>query len=390
MNAFPDLRGKVAIVGAATAGVGNAGGGYSAIELTALAAHGALADAGITTRQVDGLFNNSAFHFLPTLSVAEYLNIKPKVTDASTIGGSAYVAYVLSAATALYTRQCDVALICHGSNQFSGRTGTRGRLPSLMEPHPYEEPYEPRMPIAAYAMAAARHMYQYGTTREDLAEVAVAARKWASLNPEAYERGPLSIEDVLASKMICDPLTIRDCCLVTDGAGALVLVRAEDASRYTDKPIYVLGGGVELSHRQIASMPDLTVTAAVGSGRRAFTMAKLSPADVDVAELYDAFTINTLLFLEDLGFCPKGEGGRFVHDGNIAPGGKLPVNTNGGGLSFCHPGLYGIFTVVEGVRQLRGIAGARQVKDAEVALCHGNGGVLSSQATVILGTESTL
>lgn len=390
MTSLPDLRGKVAIVGAATAGVGNAGGGYNTLELAAIAAQRALTDANLTTRQVDGLFNNSAYHFLPALSMTEYLNIRPKVIDASTIGGSGYVSYVLSAAMALYTGQCDVALICHGSNQLSGRSGTHGRLPSLMEPHPYEEPYEPRMPIAAYAMAAARHMHEYGTTREHLAEVAVAARKWAALNPEAYERGPLTKEDVLASKMICDPLTVRDCCLVTDGAGAVVMVRAEDAGRYSSNPVYFLGGGVELSHRQIASMPDLTVTAAKGSGQRAFAMARLSPQDVDIAELYDAFTINTLLFLEDLGFCPKGEGGRFVSDGGIAPGGQLPVNTNGGGLSFCHPGMYGIFTVIEAVRQLRGEADARQVKDAQVALCHGNGGVLSSQATVVLGMPSTL
>jgi acetyl-CoA acetyltransferase len=233
-------------------------------------------------------------------------------------------------------------------------------------------------------------MHQYGTTRENLADVALAARGWAQLNPEAYERGPLTRDEVLRSKMISDPLTLRDCCLVTDGAGALVMVRSEDAKNHPRKPVYFLGGGVELSHRQIASMPDLTETAAKGSGKRAFAMAKLGPRDIDVVELYDAFTINTVLFLEDLGFCPKGEGGRFVAGGHIAPGGGLPVNTNGGGLSYCHPGMYGIFTVVEAVRQLRREAGDRQVHDAEIALCHGNGGVLSSQATVILGSAAAV
>jgi acetyl-CoA acetyltransferase len=233
-------------------------------------------------------------------------------------------------------------------------------------------------------------MYQYGTTRTQLAEVAVAARKWAQLNPEAFSRDPLSVDDVLASRMISDPLTVRDCCLVTDGGGAYVLVRAERATDVANKPAYLLGAGSAHWHRQISSMPDLTVTAATESGARAFAMAGLKPADVDLIELYDAFTINTVLFLEDLGFCNKGEGGAFVSGGRIAPGGDLPVNTNGGGLSCVHPGMYGIFTIIEAVRQLRGECGERQVKDARIALAHGNGGVLSSQITALFGTKETL
>ena len=217
-----------------------------------------------------------------------------------------------------------------------------------------------------------------------------AARQWAQLNPEAFSRDPLSVQDVLKSKMVSDPLTVRDCCLVTDGGGAYVLVRADRAKQYKKKAAYMLGVGAAHWHRQIAAMPDLTVTAATESGQRAYEMAGLKPADVDVLELYDAFTINTLLFLEDLGFCKKGEGGAFLSGGRIAPGGSLPVNTNGGGLSCVHPGMYGMFLIVEAGRQLRGEAGARQVKDPKVALTHGNGGVLSSQITALFGTEDTL
>jgi acetyl-CoA acetyltransferase len=238
-------------------------------------------------------------------------------------------------------------------------------------------------------MAAARHMHQYGTTREQLAEVAVAARAWARLNPEAAMRDPLSIDDVLRSRPVSDPLTVRDCCLVSDGGGAYVMVRADRARHLRQAPVYVLGSATAVWNRQISSMEDLTVTAAAESGKRALAMAGLNVGDVDVAELYDAFTINTLLFLEDLGFCKKGEGGAFVQGGGIAPGGRLPVNTNGGGLSCVHPGMYGIFLVIEAVRQLRAQAGERQVQGADIALVHGNGGTLSSQSTAILGGPST-
>jgi acetyl-CoA acetyltransferase len=233
-------------------------------------------------------------------------------------------------------------------------------------------------------------MHQYGTTREQLAAVAVAAREWALANPVAWEKEPLTIAEVLAARMISWPLGVRDCCLVTDGGGAIVMTTAERAGTLGKPPAYVLGCGQAITHANISSMPDLTVTGAAASGRQAYDMAKLGPADVDVVELYDAFTINTILFLEDLGFCRKGEGGPFVEGNRIAPGGSLPVNTNGGGLSYCHPGMYGLFLLIEAVRQLRGECGARQVEGCEVALAHGNGGVLSSQSTVILGTTATL
>ena len=385
MSATSPLRGAAAIVGASLGGVPMAPG-RSALEILGEAVHGALADAGLKLSDVDGLFTGSSYHFLAGLSVAEYLGLKPKFCEATMVGGSSYVSHLLTAAMALHTGQCEVALICYGSNQGSGF----GKLKSMAETPLYETPYEPRYPISSYALAAARHMHQYGTTREDLAHIAVAARQWAQLNPLAYARDPLSIEQVLASRLVSDPLSVLDCCLVTDGGGALVLVRSDRAKDFPKPPVYVLGAAAATWHRQIGSMPDLTVTAAAESGPRAFAMAGLAPKDVDVLELYDAFTINTLLFLEDLGFCAKGEGGAFVRNGRIAPGGVLPVNTNGGGLSCCHPGMYGMFLLIEAVQQLRAEAGERQVPGAEIALCHGNGGVLSSQVTALLGTAATV
>jgi len=385
MSTTSPLRGAAAIVGASLSGVPMAPG-RSALEILGEAVHGALADAGLKLSDVDGLFTGSSYHFLAGLSVAEYLGIHPKFCEATMVGGSSYVSHLLTAAMALHTGQCEVALICYGSNQGSGF----GKLKSMAETPLYEAPYEPRYPISSYALAAARHMHQYGSTREDLAHIAVAARQWAQLNPLAYAREPLSIEQVLASRLVSDPLSVLDCCLVTDGGGALVLVRSERAKDFPKPPVYVLGAAAATWHRQIGSMPDLTVTAAAESGPRAFAMAGLTPKDVDVVELYDAFTINTLLFLEDLGFCAKGEGGAFVRNGRIAPGGVLPVNTNGGGLSCCHPGMYGMFLLIEAVQQLRAEAGERQVPGAEIALCHGNGGVLSSQVTALLGTAATV
>lgn len=374
------LRGRTAIAGIGTAGTGEAPG-RSAMELLAEASLAAIADAGLGLPDIDAIFAATSTHAFPTISVAEYLGIRPKFFDGTNIGGSSFEMHLLQAALALDAGLCDAALICYGSNQ---RTAG-GRLVSMSEAQWTEAPYKPRHPITAYALAASRHMHQFGTTREMLADVAVAARGWANLNPDAFARGPLSREDVLASRMVSDPLTTRDCCLVTDGGGACVMVRADRAKDLPHAPAYLLGAAGAHSHRSIAQMRDLTVTAAADSGPRAFAMAGLKQTDVDLLMLYDAFTINTILFLEDLGYVPKGEGGRFVLDGAIAPGGKLAVNTNGGGLSCVHPGMYGMFLIVEAVTQLRGDAGARQLPKCEIALCHGNGGTLSSQVTALLG-----
>ncbi|MBS1862093.1 MAG: thiolase [Actinobacteria bacterium] len=380
------LRGRVAVVGVAESDLGEVAPGLTEQDLIGQAATRALADAGIAREEVDGLFCSSSTQPAPTLNAAEYLGIRPRYSDGSNIGGSSAVSHLLYAAGAIESGLIDVALIVYGSIQ---RSAAR-KLITPAAISAWEEPFRPRWPLTMYALAASRHMHQFGTTREQLAAVAVAARAWAQLNPVAFERGPLSVADVLAARPVCDPLGVRDCCLVTDGGGALVLTSAERAREAPKPAAHLLGCGVAHWHRDISQMPDLTVTAATESGARAFAMAGLTPADVDVVELYDAFTINPILFLEDLGFCAKGEGGEFVSAGRIAPGGELPVNTNGGGLSYCHPGMYGIFTVIEAVRQLRGEAGDRQQDDVEVALAHANGAVLSSQATALLGTEATL
>lgn len=379
------LRGKTAIVGIGSAGTG-AAPGYSAIELLGQASLTAIADAGLSLGDIDGIFAATSSHAFPTLSVAEYLGIRPSFFDGTNVGGSSFEMHLLQATLALEAGLCNAALICYGSNQ---RTAG-GRLVSMSEPQWHETPYKPRHPITAYALAASRYMHQYGVTRKDFAEVAVAARGWANLNPEAFAQGPLSIEDVLGSRMISDPLSAADCCLVTDGGGACVMVRADRARDLPQSPVYFMGAAGAQWHRSIVAMPDLTVTAASESGPRAMAAANVTHADIDLVMLYDAFTLNTLLFLEDLGFCAKGEAGQFVRGGRIAPGGELAVNTNGGGLSCVHPGMYGMFLIIEAVRQIRGQAGARQLDKADIALLHGNGGTLSSQVTAVLGSAAAL
>jgi acetyl-CoA acetyltransferase len=233
-------------------------------------------------------------------------------------------------------------------------------------------------------------MHELGTTAEQLAQIAVSTREWAMKNPRARFQDPLTIDDVLASEMVCSPLHKLDCCLQTDGAGAFVMVSAERAKDLAKPPVYVLGTGSSTTHSIISQMPDLTTTGTAVSGARAMEMAGVGHDDVDLLMLYDSFTITTLLLLEDLGFCKKGEGGAFVEDGALGPGGRLPTNTNGGGLSYTHPGMYGMFLIVEAVRQLRGEAGARQLDRCDVAIASGSGGVLSAMSTCVLGTEGTL
>lgn len=380
------VRGSVAIVGAAESDIGAVAALMSPIDLMAQGIHRALADAGLNLRDVDGVFCACTQARTSAMSLVEYLGLPEVFTDSTIVGGSSFEIHVAHAHAALEAGLCDVAVIAYGSTQ---RTVGR-RQASVREHNPYETPFRPFLPASAYAMAASRHMFEFGTTREQLAEVAVAAREWALLNPVAWEKQPLTIADVLNARPISDPFTVRDCCLVTDGGGAIVMTRIDRARGLAKQPVPVLGWGQSITHASISSMPDLTHTGAIQSGAAAYAMAGLVAPDIDVLALYDAFTINTILFLEDLGFCPKGEGGRFVQDGRIGPTGDLAVNTNGGGLSYCHPGMYGLFLLIEAVRQLRGECGARQVAAAESAIVHGNGGVLSAQATVILGGPATV
>jgi len=387
-----DLRGKIAIAGVGTAGCGEAHG-MSDLEILSLAAKIAVEDAGLSMKDMDGLCTANLNAAMWPLNVVECLGIRPKFVEGTNIGGAAFVAHQLPAMLALDAGVCDAVLVCYGSTQRTAAFGRkeRGAARILLDPDPFQSPYQPFNPPSSYALIAARHMYQYGTTRRHLAEVAVAARKWAQLNPEAFSRDPLDIDTVLKARMISDPFTAYDCCLVTDGAAAYVMTRAERAKDLKKKPIYILSNATAVWHRSVSGMRDLTVTPSTESGERAFAAAGLGPKDMDVVQIYDAFSINTILALEDLGFCGKGEGGPFVENGAIAPGGRLPVNTNGGGLSCVHPNMYGAFATIEAARQLRGECGERQVKGATTALVNGNGGnSSSSQSTSVLATADAL
>ncbi|HEU4758621.1 MAG TPA: acetyl-CoA acetyltransferase [Dehalococcoidia bacterium] len=358
----------------------------STLQLQAEAARNALADAGIPLSEVDGIFTTGA-GYGGTLQVAEYLGITPTYTDSTAVGGSSFVIHVEHAAAAIAAGLIDVALIVHGES------GHSGRLRGLARPQPdpwspaaqFEAPYHVGGPATVYALACQRHMHQYGTTHEQLAEIAVATRKWAQLNPKALMRDPLTIDDVLSSRWIAYPFHIYDCCLVTDAGGAVVVTGAARARDCKKDPVWVLGSGEAHTHATISQMPDLTTTPAAISGPRAFQMAGVRHEDIDVVEVYDSFTYTALVTLEALGFCKPGEGGPFVSGQRTAPGGEFPLNTAGGGLSYTHPGQYGIFLIIEAVRQLRGECGERQVPDARLACVNGTGGTLSSAGTLILG-----
>ncbi|MDH3737965.1 MAG: acetyl-CoA acetyltransferase [Alphaproteobacteria bacterium] len=356
------------------------------MTLQAEAMIAALAEAGLEKSDVDAVFSSGNWGRLPQLQVAEYLGIRPSYSDNTSVGGASFEFHLGHAAAAIQAGLCKVAVILYGSTQRSRRERR------IFEAHTdlgyqYEAPYGLPIPVGAYALAASRHMAQYGTTSEQMAELAVSTRSWAQLNPAAYRREPLTVDEVLASDMIASPLHRLDCCLVTDGGGCVVVVSPEIAKTLPKAPIWLLGQGEAHSHAQISEMPDLTVTPAAESGKRAFAMSGVTHSDLDVVEIYDSFTITVLLTLESLGFCKPGESGAFVTGGRTAPGGEFPLNTNGGGLSYCHPGQYGIFLLIEAVRQLRGECGERQVADATLALASGTGGVLSSNSTCILGLE---
>ena len=377
-----NLSGKFAIVGVAESDEMGILPHKSALQLHAEAARNAVADAGLIKSDIDAVF--SAGRML-AVETAEYLGIRPRYIDGTIVGGCSFIQHAQHAMAAINAGLCEVALVTHGE---SGRS--RVGMPSFDAPKDsllwqFELPYGIAFPFTAYGFVATRHMHEYGTTHEQLAEVAVATRAWAQLNPRANQRGPLTIEDVLKSPFISWPFHVLDCCLVTDAGGAYVLTSAERARDLKKKPVYILGTGEGSGHCWINQMPDFTAaTSAQISGPQAFAMAGVNHKNIDVAMLYDAFTLTPIMALEDLGFCKKGEGGPFVSGQRTAPGGDFPMNTNGGGLSYTHTGMYGMFTVIEAVRQLRGECGERQVKDAEVALCHGPGGIFSAAATMIL------
>jgi len=347
----------------------------------------ALDDAGLELSDVDGFFGATmTMGAMGMVQLSEYLNIKPRYLDGTNIGGSSFVSHVAHAAAAIHAGLCEVALIVYGSTAASdamaiGTGGGAGRDPSAA----FVSPYGMTL-VSSYAMVAQRHMHEFGTTPEQLADIAVSTRHHASLNPHAKMRQPITREDVLESRVIADPLHLLDCCIISDGGGAVIVTSLERAKDLRQPPVVVLGTGEAVAHREIGA-PDLMKNAAHQSGEHAFAMAGMTPADIDFCTIYDSFTITVLATLENLGFCKPGEGGPFVENGGVGLGGRLPVNPDGGGLSSNHSGMRGIFLVIEAVRQLRGGLGERQVEGAEIGLAHGTGGYLGlmhSGATLIL------
>ncbi len=368
--------------------------GKTVLQMQAEAATNALEDAGLAPDDVEGLFIQGSgfrerYHF-PQVTVGEYLGIEPTVSSSNDMGGASSFGHVKYAKLAIEAGEIDTALITYGSTNYSDRQEGRNQY----EPQPanltrqYEVPYGTMNPIGSYAMAARRYMHEYDVDHADLAEIAVSTREWAKLNPKAMMRDDLTVEDVLESPPMCEPLNKFDCCLISDAGGALVLTSAEKAREAGADPVTITGLAQTHTHDNISQMPDLTAPGARRTAKEAYEQAGVGPEDLDVAELYDSFTITTALLTESVGLAEPGEGTRPFVEGETRPGGSMPINTNGGGLSYLHPGTYGIFPIIEAVRQVRGTAGDRQVDDVDTALAHGTGGVLSTHATMILEAES--
>jgi acetyl-CoA acetyltransferase len=376
---------RVAIVGAALSDIGRVDT-KTPFELHYQAASRAISDAGLRKDDIDG-FASSGMGILAPIEVAEYLGLRPTWADGTGVGGSTWEFMVGHAAAAIAEGQAEVVVLVYGSTARADlKARRRGANLSFgaRGPVQFDVPFGHSL-ISKYAMAARRHMYEYGTTIEQLAEIAVSSRCNASLNPEAYYRDPITIDDVQSSRMMADPLTKLHCCIRSDGGGAVVLTSEERARDLPKAPVWVLGTGETTDHTTMSEWEDFTVSPALRSGQLAFERAGVTPAEIDLCQIYDAFTPMVLLSFEALGFCGKGEAGPFVEDGKMRVGGELPTNTDGGGLSHCHPGMRGIFLLVEAVRQLRGEAHGRQVENAKLCCVHGTGGWFSSASTVILG-----
>lgn len=355
----------------------------SPVELMARASLAALAAAGLTVRDVDGLAASSIDYYMPTLSLGDQLGIHPVFMDSTSLGGSSALGQLEHAIDAIRAKRCDVVLIAFGSTSRSDPPD----IHRLTERSAYEAPHGYVYPLGGFALMAARHMHLYGTKPEQMAQLAVNARRWAALTPGAERPELLTVEEVLASSLIVSPLRRLDCCLVSDGAAAIVVARHDRAVEMTPHPVHVLGLASTQSHRHVLGMPDLAESPARESGRRALGQAGFRADEVDVLELYDATTMALLMTLEDLGLCEKGEGGAYVAETNFGPTGRRPLNTNGAGLAYRHPGMLGLYLLGEAMAQLQGRAGARQVKRAKTALVHALCGVFGASATAVLGTE---
>ena len=368
----------------------------SELQLQGECAIKALEDAGLGKKDVEGLFT-AGMGRMGVLQLADYLDMYPKYADNTSVGGGSFEFHLSHALTAIAAGRINCALITYSTLARSGgiAVGTGGaarRGPAPLEPSPdsFEDLYG-LTTVGLYAMIAQRHMHLFGTRPEQLAEISVVMRSHAAMNPYALFRDPISVDDVVNSRVVSSPLHLLDCCVITDGGGAVVVASPEVARGCKQRPVWVLGVGEALAH-QGAGKRDLVYIAAKQSNESAFGMAGVTHEDIDMAMIYDSFTITVLTTLEDLGFCKKGEGGDFVSGGRLKIGGELPINTDGGGLSSNHPGMRGIFLLLEATRQIRHeFEGTpRQVADCKVALCHGTGGTLGARhsgGTVILGRD---
>ncbi len=375
---------SVAIVGAAeTTDMGTVPG-LAQIGLHADAALNALADCGLTIKDIDGVA--TAGH--NATEVAHYLGITPTWVDGTSVGGCSFMLHVRHAVAALESGLCTTVLITHGE---SGRSrvgvAARGIFPSLFDQQ-FELPYGVMAPPTRFTIPVMRKMKDHGITEEQLAMVAVVQREWAAKHPRASFRDPITVDDVLNSRMIAYPFRKLMCCLVTDGGGALILTKADRAKDMPTKPVYIRGAGESVETPLVSQMKDFTSSQAFRiSGKLAFESAGISHADVDHLMIYDAFAHLPIYGLEDLGFVKPGEAAQFIAEGNTRPGGKLPLNTNGGGLSYMHSGMYGMYALQESVRQMRGVSPA-QIEGAKISVCHGVGGMFAASGTVVMTNEA--
>jgi acetyl-CoA acetyltransferase len=351
----------------------------SGLALQAQASRNALADAGLKNSDIDGLLTQTGGR-MPPITFAEYFGLQPRFVDGTFIGGASNVAHLDVAAAVIRAGICKTVLVSYGT------TPRQGEYVNLLPEYPddFERPFGICFPVGLYALCAQRHMYQYGTRREQFAKLVTESRRWAALNPRATRRDPVTIEDVIKSPPVVSPIHRLDACLVSDAGGAFIVTSGTRARDLRSKPIEVLGVGHAFTHRSLALKDDVTTSGAVESARCAFQRAKVDLTEIDLFEIYDAFSSQLLIMLEDIGLCPKGEGGRFVETTDFGPGGKVALNTSGGGFSYLHPGMFGMFLIIEAVRQLRGECGERQVAGARTALVQGNGGVFFSEVTAIL------
>jgi len=376
--------GEIAIVGAAESTRIGAVPDMSQIMLHADAALNAMADAGLKPADIDGV---ACVGPMMPQQIAHYLGITPKWVDGTGVGGCSFMLHVRHAAAAIHAGYARTILITHGESGKSRVNAT----PRPPEPQSlagqFEMPFGPMGPPTLFPIPVLRYMKTYGVTHEQMAQVAVVQREWAGKNPRAAFRDPITVEDVLNSKMIAYPFRLLQCCLVTDGGGALILTSADRAKDFPQKPVYILGSGESVETTMVSQMEDFTSSRAFRvAGPEAFRMSGVRHADVDHLMIYDAFAHLPMYGLEDLGFVGRGEAKDFIWEGHTRPGGKLPLNTNGGGLSYTHTGMYGMFALQESVRQVRGIAPA-QVPDVKISVCHGVGGMFSASGTVVLGNQ---